>query len=496
MAEDAMKEQELLHSGESLSGSQDHRPSDEPALSWRRELKSKEIAVLGLEKLWHQLHLTGPILIFHSPFVSLSYLDHYEHHPLLLDRLVAAGQRRKRPRFGQLSSWRPLPAPDLAWGLTVSDRADCLFKSDLTRRAGLGDRGTQPASLYGWKLYRFASGWTALSVYYVTEYNDNIAFVALPQGRQDEWLAFLDLLVETYKQHLHQHGRGSIEIVGVATNPRDLITVIRQASWNDVILPEGTRALVEAQRRIFDPTILRRYAALRVPRLRKVLLVGPPGTGKTTLLKAEGAYHARRGGRVLYVMPSAHNSDGGSAWNMLSIALQTAADSRLPTLILVEDFELFVSDPKEQQIILNTLDGVATPDNPAGTLLLATSNNPEQIDPRIRDRPGRIDALIELGLVQDEKLAVRFLQHLLRAGYREEEHAPVASQLLGQPGSHLREVCLTAALHALEDNRTAVLAKDLLWAHEVILKGRAAAAQSERFAPPPPQRRGGYFGKR
>ncbi|WP_189361525.1 AAA family ATPase [Thermogemmatispora tikiterensis] len=480
-----------------MSESQDHRPSDGPALSWRRELKSKEIAVLGLEKLWRQLNLTGPMLIFHSPFVSTSsFLLYFEHHPLLLDRLVAAGQRRKRPRFGQLSGWRSLPAPDLAWGLTVSARAECLFKSDLTHRAELGDRGTQPASLYGWKLYQFASGWTALSVYYTEEDYDNVAFTAVPQGRQDEWLAFLDLLVETYKQHLHQHGRGSIEIVGTATKPRDLITVIRQASWNDVVLPEATRALVEAQRRIFDPAILRHYAALRVPRLRKVLLVGPPGTGKTTLLKAEGAYHARRGGRVLYVTPSTSNYDGGSSWNMLSTALQTAADSRLPTLVLVEDFEAFVSDPKEQQIILNTLDGVATPDNPAGTLLLATSNNPEQIDPRIRDRPGRIDALIELRPVQDEQLAVRFLQHLLGAGYREEEHAPVASQLLGQPGSHLREVCLTAALHALDENRTAVLAKDLLWAHEVILNGRAAAAQSERFAPPPPRRRGSYFGKR
>ncbi len=74
---------------------------------------------------------------------------------------------------------------------------------------------------------------------------------------------------------------------------------------------------------------------------------------------------------------------------------------------------MFVSSAPELQTVLNILDGVATPDNPAGTLLLATSNDPEKIDQRIRDRPGRIDAIIELGLVEDTELAIRFLQHFL-----------------------------------------------------------------------------------
>ena len=99
----------------------------------------------------------------------------------------------------------------------------------------------------------------------------------------------------------------------------------------------------------------------------------------------------------------------------LAYALRSSADSRLPTLILVEDFEMFVSDPLELQLVLNTLDGVATPDNPAGTLLLATSNDPEKIDPRIRDRPGRIDVLIEIGPVEDTGLAIRFLKHSFNA---------------------------------------------------------------------------------
>src|SRR5262249_45660083 len=130
-----------------------------------------------------------------------------------------------------------------------------------------------------------------------------------------------------------------------------------------------------------------------------------------------------------------------------------------------------------------------------GTLLLATSNNPEKIDPRIRDRPGRIDMLIEIGLVKDVALAARFLKHFLGVAYDEEEHASFASWLLGQPGSHIREVCITGAIYALKQGRDSILREDLAHAHEVILKGRAAASDSERFMPAPAREPGRFFGK-
>lgn len=456
----------------------------------------RELAAFALKELWHILHIAEEApLIFPSPLQRRVQL---EHHPLLLEQLIASGKsgkgakQRKKPVFGQLKAWEMLRTPPFAQGIAATHEVNVLLKADMLRPADIGERNVVPSAPYGWICYTFSQGWKALSVYFHDpDSNETCTLHAVPFGHQDEWLAFLKLLDELHDSIWRNERRGSIEVIGGGT---ELADTIKQVSYEDIILPPATLTQVIAQRRIFDKEILTRYAALHLPRLRKALLIGPPGTGKTTLLKAEGAYHARQGGAVFYVSSPPYSRQT-TPWHQLSLALHMAAESQLPSLVLVEDFELFVSNPSEMPIVLNTLDGINTPDNPAGTLLLATTNDPEKIDARIRDRTGRIDVLIEIGPVEEIEQAKRLLAHFLGDAYREEEHAAVAAKLLKFPGSHFREICIAGTMHALEHGRSDVLNADLLWAHEMVLTGKSLVEETERYSPITSRKRGAYFGK-
>jgi len=450
----------------------------------------REIAIQALKELWQELKFEGNPLIFISPMQKRIQL---EHHPMLLDQLVADGKQGKNVPSGQLKSWEFIDAPAYAQGIAAVGEVGLLLKSDMLQQAEIYDHDTVPAAPYSWICFTFKSDWKALSVYfYDYEGNEAHTISAIPSGCQDEWLAFLNSIDRLHVDIWRNTRRGHIEIFG---GDDELAEVIRKATADDVILNTETMEHITAQRHIFKQDILKRYEALQLPRLRTVLLIGSAGTGKTTLLKVEGAAHAKQGGYVSYICPPSNNRNI-NAWQQLTHALQLAAESKLPAMVLVEDFEMFVSSAPELQNVLDILDGVGTPDNPAGTLLLATSNEPEKIDARIRDRSGRIDAIIELGLVEEVELAIRFLRHFLGSAYREDEHAPLASQLLKQPGSHFREVSIAASLRAIEQNRTEVTGEDIIWAHETILTGRAIAAEPERYTPTPIHKRGGYFGRK
>ena len=117
--------------------------------------------------------------------------------------------------------------------------------------------------------------------------------------------------------------------------------------------------------------------------MRKVLLTGPPGTGKTSILMALAAEL----GRELPVVLAGEDKE-------VVVTCAKAAAQKRPCIVMVEEMDMLV---RPSSAALGFLDGTDTPRNPAGTYLIATTNYPRRIDRRILKRPGRIDRVIAVG---------------------------------------------------------------------------------------------------
>lgn len=118
--------------------------------------------------------------------------------------------------------------------------------------------------------------------------------------------------------------------------------------------------------------------------VRKSLMVGPPGTGKTSL----AIKIAKQFSKEKCVVFSTNISD-------IAMHLSICAKHKVSTLAILEDAESTLQNANSS--LLNFLDGVDQPKNLLGSYIIMTTNFPERIEKRILQRPGRVDAIVEFG---------------------------------------------------------------------------------------------------
>lgn len=136
------------------------------------------------------------------------------------------------------------------------------------------------------------------------------------------------------------------------------------------------------------------FTRYNMPGTRKIMMVGPPGTGKTSMC----IQFARKYKDTKSVVIA---SDLGA----LAGHLQRCAKHKVPTIVIVEDAEVILNDTGAgtSSQLLNLLDGINQPTNKAGAYVIMTTNHPSRIEDRILKRPGRIDKIVSVGPLRDQQ---------------------------------------------------------------------------------------------
>lgn len=282
------------------------------------------------------------------------------------------------------------------------------------------------------------------SSYFDDDVQDLTAIALVPKDKLETWAAFEFLCARVVRPRIRR--RRDVYIIG-GTDAFFDPTV----DWTDVILPDDLKNdLMDDIEAFFDEGV-DIYRKLKLAPFRKLLLAGVPGTGKTMLCAAL-AKHALNTGRIVVYVSGADRD--GASFEKIQRAFQAVASARYPTLLIVEELDAYLQGDDKARI-LNILDGVESPNNPQGSLLLATTNYPEAIDERISKRPGRLDRIFVVPTIQDEDQAERMLRHYMADQWRD-DHIAVIGDLIDQPGAFVREVALQARMLAAHERRTDV----------------------------------------
>lgn len=304
------------------------------------------------------------------------------------------------------------------------------------------------AETVGAFLFTFEGSAGPFSVIYVSShYRDEdtsvIAVALVQKAHLDTWAAF-EGQCNTAVRYLER--RQDVFIIG-GTNAFFKPSV----DWDDVILPEVLKNDLRDDMEAFFTDGVSIYQQLNLAPFRKLLLVGPPGTGKTMLCAALAKMALAQKRVVVYV--SGADEDGAS-FHKIHHALNVVANARYPVLMIVEEIDVYLRKDDKAQI-LNVLDGLESPNNPRGALLLATTNYPEVIDERIAKRPGRMDRILIIPTIQNEEQAAQMLSRYMGSQWHD-SHRQVVPNLVGQTGAFVREVALYARMLAAHNRETSV----------------------------------------
>ena len=219
-----------------------------------------------------------------------------------------------------------------------------------------------------------------------------------------------------------------------------------------------------------------KYRQIGASMPKGVLLVGPPGTGKTMLAKAV-AGEANVPFFSMYGSEFVEMFVGMGASKVRDLFKQ--AKEKAPCIVFIDeidaigkkrDGQLGSNDEREQTLnqLLTEMDGF---EGNSGVIILAATNRPESLDPALT-RPGRFDRRVPVELPD-----LKGREEILKVHARKVKIADdvnfgkVARMASGASGAELANIVNEAALRAVRDGRGFATQADLEESIEVVIAG-------------------------